>query len=772
MDTVVDTTVDKKAAAKPHSGEFARSTRRVRMREGLPFPLGATWDGLGVNFALFSAHASKVELCLFDDSGDRELERIELPEYTDEVWHGYLPDTRPGTVYGYRVHGPYEPKAGHRFNPNKLLLDPYAKQVIDNVTWNPALFGYVMESGDDLTFDERDSAPFMPKACVVDTAFTWGRERRPGTSWERTIVYEAHVKGFTQLHPDVPEHLRGTYAGLASAATVDYLRSLGVTAIELLPIHTLVDDSHLLEKGLKNYWGYNTIAFFAPARRYAANRDFVFAEFKEMVARLHDAGLEVILDVVYNHTAEGNERGPTLSFRGIDNASYYRLAPDRRYYINDTGTGNTFNLSVSRVLQLVTDSLRYWAEEMHVDGFRFDLSTILAREPHGFDEDGRFLDACRQDPVLSRVKLIAEPWDCGPGGYQVGRFSPGWAEWNDRYRDTVRAFWRGEAGKLPELAARLTASADLFNKRGRKPWASINFVTAHDGFTLNDLVSYNDKHNAANQEGNRDGHANNLSHNYGAEGPTDDPAINAVRFRQMRNLLATLLLSRGTPMLLAGDEFARTQRGNNNAYCQDNEISWVDWESVDDARRNLARFARRLIALRHALPMLRRGRFLTAHYDEDLGVKDVTWLTPAGDEMRAEHWGDANARCFGVLLDGRAQETGVRRLGTDVTLLLILNAHHDVVRFTLPQAPDGRDWICLVDTNRPGLASMPRFRFGHLYEVTGRSLLLFILRPALGADPGSDAVRSFQHVSELFQEAVEEDVALPQNGNGNGTRSP
>ena len=718
---------------------------RSRVREGLPYPLGATWDGLGVNFALFSAHATKVELCLFDERGEQELERVDLPEYTDEVWHGYLPDARPGTTYAYRVHGPYEPEAGHRFNPNKLVLDPYAKQIVGSLEWNPALFGYRIESGDDLTFDERDSAPFTMKARVIDPAFTWGRDRRPNIPWEKTVVYETHVRGFTMRHPAVPEALRGTYAGLASQEVVDYVAALGVTAVELLPVHTFVDDSYLTDKGLTNYWGYNTLSFFAPARRYAANREFAFAEFKEMVAHLHEAGLEVILDVVYNHTAEGNELGPTLSFKGIDNASYYRLAPDRRYYINDTGTGNTVNLSNSRVLQMVTDSLRYWAQDMRVDGFRFDLATILGREPQGFDEDGRFLDACRQDPTLSQVKLIAEPWDCGPGGYQVGRFSPGWAEWNDRFRDTVRAYWKGEEGKLPELAARLTASADLFNKRGRKPWASVNFITAHDGFTLNDLVSYNDKHNEANGEDNRDGHSHNLSHNHGAEGPTDDPGIRAVRFRQMRNLLSTLLLARGTPMLLAGDEFARSQGGNNNAYAQDNEISWIDWDGIDDDGRALAAFVRKLLTIRAALPMLRRGRFLTGTYDEELGVKDVTWLTPSGDEMNPEHWGDGNARCMGVLLDGRAQETGIRRIGTDATLLLVLNAHDDVVRFKLPEAVGGRQWLCLVDTNQ-GETDFARHPFGHEYEVTARSLLLFILQPTGTRGHATDAERSFRHV--------------------------
>jgi isoamylase len=702
---------------------------KSRIREGLPYPLGATWDGLGVNFALFSACASKVELCLFDAEGVQELERIELPEYTDEVWHGYVPDARPGTTYAYRVHGSYEPGAGHRFNPNKLLIDPYAKQLVGALQWDPSLFGYRVETGDDSTFDDRDSAPFMPKCRVIDPAFTWGRERRPHVPWERTILYEAHVRGFTMRRSSIPEALRGTYAGLASEEIVEYIQSLGVNALELLPIHSFVDEAYLIEKGLSNYWGYNTISFFAPARRYASDPDQAATEFKKMVAHLHDAGIEVILDVVYNHTAEGNELGPTLSFKGIDNASYYRLAPDKRYYINDTGTGNTMNLSNSRVLQMVTDSLRYWAQEMHVDGFRFDLATILGREPHGFDEEGRFLDACRQDPVLSQVKLIAEPWDCGPGGYQVGRFSPGWAEWNDRYRDLVRAYWRGDEGKLPELAARVTASADLFNKRGRKPWACVNFITAHDGFTLNDLVSYNEKHNTANGEDNRDGHSDNLSWNHGVEGPTDDPEIKGLRLRQMRNILATLLFSQGTPMILAGDEFARTQGGNNNAYAQDNETSWIDWDAIDDDGRALTEFTRRLIALRHEHPMLRRNRFLSGAYNEELDVKDVTWLTPVGDEMTPDHWDDPRARCLGVLLDGRAQPSGIRKRGTDVTLLLILNAYHDMVAFELPKVVGGKSWRCLLDTNQPQLVGAPSFRFSKKYEVTGRSLLLFELEP-------------------------------------------
>ncbi|MFC7335278.1 glycogen debranching protein GlgX [Rhodocista pekingensis] len=701
-----------------------------RIEEGSPFPLGATWDGLGVNFALFTANATKVELCLFDAEGRRELERIALPEYTDEVWHGYLPDARPGTVYAYRVHGAYEPLAGHRFNPNKLLLDPYAKAHVGSLRWSDALFGYRVGSRQaDLGFDRRDSAPAMPKCRVVDPAFTWGRDRPPAIPWTSTLFYETHVRGHTMRHPAVPESLRGTFAGMMQKEVIDYIRSLGVTSVELLPIHAFVDDRYLIEKGLRNYWGYNSIGFFAPDPRYLAGP--VISEFKEMVAHLHDAGIEVILDVVYNHTAEGNEMGPTLSFKGIDNASYYRLLPDQpRYYINDTGTGNTLNLSHPRVLQMVTDSLRYWVTEMHVDGFRFDLATILAREPYGFDEGGGFLDSCRQDPVLSRVKLIAEPWDIGPGGYQVGGFPPGWAEWNDRFRDTVRAYWKGDEGRLPDLAARVTASGDVFNRRGRKPWSSVNFVTAHDGFTLNDLVSYNDKHNMANGEENRDGHSHNLSWNHGTEGATDDPAILELRERQKRNMLATLLFAQGTPMLLAGDEFGRSQGGNNNAYCQDNEISWLDWQGIDDRGQDLIRFVRRLIRIRQMHPLLRRGRFLTGAYNGDLDVKDVTWLTPSGEEMTPEHWQDPHARCLGMLMDGRAQPTGIPRTGNDATLLLVFNSHHEEVPFTLPEVAGGRAWATLVDTARPDLENGENLDPGEVFGVPGRSLLLFeLVRP-------------------------------------------
>jgi glycogen operon protein len=709
----------------------ASTTRKTRLQEGLPNPLGATWDGLGVNFALFSANATKVELCLFDDDGATEVQRIELPEYTDEVWHGYLPEARPGQVYAYRVHGRFAPEEGHRFNPNKLLLDPYAKGLVGELTWNPAVFGYTLESGDDLTFDERDSAPFVPKCRVIDPAFTWGRDRPPQLGWGRTVLYETHVRGYTMRHPAVPAPLRGTFAGLSVKPVIDHIRSLGVTAVELLPIHAFLNDSLLLDKGLTNYWGYNTIGFFAPDVRYTATH--AINEFKEMVVHLHDAGLEVILDVVYNHTAEGNEHGPTLSFRGIDNASYYRLLPDaHRHYINDTGTGNTLNLSHPRVLQMVTDSLRYWVTEMHVDGFRFDLATILGREPDGFDEGGGFLDSCRQDPILSSVKLIAEPWDVGPGGYQVGAFPPGWTEWNDRFRDTARAFWKGEEGTTAELATRLAASGDLFNRRGRKPWASVNFITAHDGFTLRDLVSYNDRHNEANGEDNRDGHADNRSWNCGVEGPTEDAGINALRLRQQRNLLATLLLAQGTPMLLGGDEFGRTQQGNNNAYCQDNEISWVDWQ-IDADGQVLSDFVRRLLALRHHYPILRRGRFLTGSFNEELGVKDVSWINASGAEMTEPDWGNPATLCFGMLMDGRAQATGIRQRAGDATLLWVLNSYHDVVPFTLPEVAGGGYWAEVFDTSEPERTGSDPLGFGATHATAGRSTVLFVLTP--GAPP-------------------------------------
>jgi len=739
------------------SGLGKPGVQKSRVEAGRPHPRGANWDGRGVNFALFSANATKVELCLFDETGTTELERIVLPEYTNEVFHGYLPDARPGLVYGYRVHGPYEPAAGHRFNPNKLLLDPYAKQHVGELTWDHAVFGYTIGHPDgDLSYDERDSAPFVPKSQVIDPAFTWGDERRPNVPWERTIFYETHVKGFTQRHPAVTDRERGKFAGLANHDVVKYIQSLGVTSVELLPIHAFVDDSYLVEKGLRNFWGYNTLGFFAPDPRYMAG-PFV-NEFKELVSTFHHAGLEVILDVVYNHTAEGNENGPTLSFKGIDNASYYRLMPDnKRYYINDTGTGNTVNTSHPRVMQLVTDSLRYWAGEMRVDGFRFDLATILAREPHGFSEESSFLHACMQDPLLTQVKLIAEPWDCGPGGYQVGRFPPGWAEWNDGYRDTIRSYWRGDEGKVPAVASKISASADLFDKRGRRPWSSVNFITAHDGFTLHDTVCYNDKHNEANGEDNRDGHSHNLSNNYGVEGPSEDADLTETRFRQLRNFFTTLLFSRGTPMILAGDEFARTQNGNNNAYAQDNEIGWVNWDVTPDGV-DLAEFVQKLIMVRQALPMLRRGRFLHGTFDEEIGVKDVTWISPGGGEMQDSEWNDKGARCFGVLLDGRAQDEGIRRLGSDATMLMVLNAHHDVVNFKLPAAPGGLRWRSVIDTNVPNRSDLAPFEFGTEYMTTGRSFLVFLLEPEDGHPTSEASHRAFTHVSEAFDKASSDRV--------------
>jgi isoamylase len=698
------------------------------LKEGLPYPLGAHFDGKGVNFALFSGNATKVEVCLFDSEGETELERIVLPEYTDQVFHGWLPDIGPGQIYGYRVHGPYDPQSGHRFNHNKLLLDPYARAHVGTLDWNPALFGYTIGHPDeDLSFDERDSAPFMPKCVVIDPNFDWhGQPKRNPIPWDKTILYETHVRGYTMKHPKVPERLRGSYLGLKTPAVLDHIKSIGVTSIELLPVHAFILDSNLLEQGLTNYWGYNSIGFFAPNTRYASEPEQSLREFKEMVAGIHDAGLEVILDVVYNHTAEGNERGPTLSFKGIDNANYYRLLDDKRYYVNDTGTGNTVNVSHPKVIQMVTDSLRYWAEETHVDGFRFDLGTILAREPNGFDNQSGFLKACGQDPTLQTVKLIAEPWDCGPGGYQVGEFPPGWAEWNDKFRDETREFWKGDlrAGKI---APRLLGSPQEFNHQGRKPWACVNFITAHDGFTLNDCVTYDEKHNEANGEDNKDGSSDNRSSNYGVEGPTDDPDIQRVRARQIRNMLSTLLLSQGTPMLLAGDEFGRTQNGNNNAYCQDSDISWVNWE-IEEKGESLIKFVSRLTALRRRFPILRRGRFLIETYNEELDIKELTWLNAGGGELAADDWD--SAQCFGLMLDGRAQPTGIRKRGEDATLLLVFNAWRDLVGFKLPSVAD-QHWRLLIDTNlsEDQVSDEPHFPPEQVYDVTGRSFLMFELVP-------------------------------------------
>ena len=665
-------------------------------------------------------------MCLFEPTGRHELQRIELLERTDDIWHAYLPEARPGFLYGYRVYGPYKPEYGHRFNPHKLLLDPYAKHVSGAIKWSDAHFGYrVGNAREDLSFDRRDSAAGMPKCRVIDPAFTWGNDRAPRVPWHDTVIYELHVRGFTMRHPDVPPALRGTYAGLACGPVIDYLRRLGVTTVELMPVHYFVDDRHLVEKGLRNYWGYNSLGFFAPDMRYSSTGRI--SEFKTMVKTLHTAGFEVILDVVYNHTAEGSHMGPTLSLRGIDNASYYRLLADNpRYYMDYTGTGNTLNMRNPHVLQLIMDSLRYWVLEMHVDGFRFDLASALARELHEVNRLGAFFDIIAQDPVLSQVKLIAEPWDLGEGGYQVGNFPAGWTEWNDRYRDAVRAYWKGDGGLIGEFARRLTGSSDLYESGGRKPHASINFVTAHDGFTLQDLVSYNDKHNDANQEGNRDGNNNNLSWNCGAEGPTDDATVNALRGLQKRNFLATLLLSQGVPMLLAGDELSRTQQGNNNAYCQDNELSWLDW-SMDADKQALLEFVRRMTQIRRQHPVFRRRRFFQGRPIRGGGVKDIAWVTPEGREMNDSEWAQDFARSLGVYFAGDALDETDRRGQPvqDDSFLLLLNAHHEGIPFTLPQFRPGVAWQVLVDTGyEQGLAIDGRFQSGERYELQGRALAL------------------------------------------------
>ncbi len=693
---------------------------------GLPGPRGASWDGQGVNFALFSEHAERVELCLFDASGRNEVQRIALPEQTDHIFHGYLPEVRPGQLYGYRVFGPYRPQDGHRFNGHKLLLDPYARNIVGRVRWHDALFGYRIGHGDgDLSFDRRDSAAYMPRCKVVETAFSWGDDRRPVVPWHETVIYEAHVRGLTMQHPEVPEPLRGTYAGLSCAPLIDHLKRLGVTTLELMPVHAFIDDRHLLEKGLSNYWGYNTLGYFAPEHHYSASGKV--NEFKTMVRTLHAAGIEVILDVVYNHTAEGSEYGPTLSFRGIDNAAYYRLVPDApRHYQDFTGCGNTLNMQHPRVLQLLMDSLRYWVTEMHVDGFRFDLASALARELFEVDRLSAFFDVIRQDPVLSQVKLIAEPWDLGSGGYQVGNFPVGWAEWNDKYRDTMRAYWKGDGGLIGEFAQRLTGSSDLYNRSSRKPYASINFIAAHDGFTLADVVSYNDKHNDANGEHNRDGHNHNLSWNHGAEGPTDDAGVLALRARQQRNFIATLLLSQGVPMLLAGDERGRSQQGNNNAYCQDNPLSWVDWSS-GEAQRSLQAFTQRLIALRAAHPVFRRRDFFQDRPLHGSEVHDIVWLEPDGNEMSAEAWQQSYARALAVFLsgDGLSDVDGRGRPVRDDSFVLLFNAAAEGVIFSLPATLGLAAGELLVDTSRAddALPGTP-FDPAQPFTLAGRALAL------------------------------------------------
>src|SRR6478735_1356751 len=744
---------------------------------GHPYPLGATYDGTGTNFALFSEVAERVELCLLRDDGTEQ--RIELEEVDAHVWHVYLPGKGPGTRYGYRVHGPYDPANGHRCNPSKLLLDPYAKAIEGQVDGDESLFSYRFadaqdaapetpdEDGDDATGEtpaapprnDDDSAAHTMVSVVVNPYFDWGHDRPPNRDYHDSVVYEAHVKGMTMRHPDVPDELRGTYAGMAHPAVIEHLVTLGVTAVELMPVHQFVNDPTLVEKGLSNYWGYNTIGFFAPHNGYAAygTRGQQVMEFKTMVKALHEAGIEVILDVVYNHTAEGNHLGPTLSFRGIDNKAYYRLVDgDEAHYFDTTGTGNSLLMRSPHVLQLIMDSLRYWVTEMHVDGFRFDLAATLARQFHEVDRLSAFFDIVQQDPVVSQVKLIAEPWDLGDGGYQVGGFPPLWTEWNGRYRDTVRDFWRGEPSTLPEFASRLTGSSDLYEHGGRKPIASINFVTAHDGFTLNDLVSYNEKHNEANGEDNNDGESHNRSWNCGVEGPTDDPDVRSLRARQRRNFFATLLLSQGVPMLAHGDEIARTQRGNNNGYCQDNEITWMDWRGVADAprpdepappeqddldpdaaeRRALLDFTRHVVWLRRDHPVLHRRRFFVGRGPEDHAtdpdkLPDIEWLDITGSRMDQADWDAAYARSVMVFLNGDAIPETDRRGEpiVDDSFLLLLNAHHDVLEFTVPAAQYGASWSVVLDTDgttSPGDELLP----GDTVPVTGRSTIV-LTRPPL-----------------------------------------
>jgi isoamylase len=705
----------------------------ARIWPGTPYPQGATWDGEGVNFALFSEHAEAVELCLFDRPDDAAAsQRIQMRDRTDLIWHCYLPDARPGQLYGYRVHGPYAPNEGHRFNPNKLLLDPYAKAITGTVRWDDSLYGYTVGHPDqDLSCDPRDSAGQMPKCVVVDESFRWGDDRPPKIPWNRTVIYECHVRGMTMRHPDVPPEIRGTYLGICFDPIIDHLTSLGITAIELMPVHQFVQGRRLKETGLTNYWGYNSIGFLSPHVGYATGgRGEQVTEFKSMVKAFHRAGIEVILDVVYNHTGEGNHLGPTLSLRGIDNSSFYRLQPDdRRHYMDFTGTGNSLNMLHPRTIQLIMDSLRYWVHEMHVDGFRFDLAPVLARELYEVNRLGTFFDIIQQDPDLSQVKLIAEPWDVGPGGYQVGNFPIGWAEWNGKYRDNIRRFWRGDQGQVPELASRLTGSSDLYESSGRRTYASINFVTSLDGFTVQDLVSYEHKHNEANGEDNRDGMDENYSRNWGTEGPTDSPRTRRHRERMKRNLLATVVFSQGVPMLLHGDELGRTQGGNNNAYCQDNEVSWVNW-NLSPADRTLLDFVRNAIAIRHANPVLRRRTFFTGAPRGDDGRKDLTWIRPDGHEMTEEDWSNAANDLIGMLIAGEATDD-VDERGRPIygeTLLLLLNGGARSRSFALPELERVGVWQEILNTARPDTMRLVRTR---AVNLVAHSLILL----RFGADP-------------------------------------
>ena len=724
-----------------------------RLLPGSPYPLGASWDGLGVNFAVFSANAQQIELCLFDPTGRKEIRRFTLPECTDEVWHGYLPNAHPGTAYGFRAHGPYQPQNGHRFNPHKLLLDPYARKLVGQFRWSDALFSYRVHSNRlDLSIDRRDSAPGMPKCVVIDEAFDWSHDARPNVPWGETVIYETHVRGASMLRPDLRAHERGTFAALSSPEFIDHLQKLGVTAVELLPVHAFLNDRFLVERGLRNYWGSNTASFFAPEPSYLSTHRL--DEMRIAVRQLHAAGIEVILDVVYNHTCEGGEMGPTVSWRGLDNASYYRLVPgDERHHINDTGCGNTLNLPHPRVLQMVMDSLRYWSTKFNIDGFRFDLGVTLGREHSGFDPGSGFFDALRQDPILSQRKLISEPWDIGPGGYQLGNHPPGFAEWNDRFRDTVRRFWRGDAGLRPDLAARLTGSADLFNRRFRKPWASVNFVASHDGFTLSDMVAYEQKHNEANNENNNDGHNENCSSNWGVEGPTENPAILETRARVARSLMATLFMALGTPMLLAGDEACRTQNGNNNAYCQDNELSWIDWERAgSEEGRRMTEFVARVIGLRKQHPLLRETRFLFGDREVLPGLYDIGWFDERGDPLTIEAWQDPEGRALTL------RRAGPGLNGETEVLLMMLNASGDTLRFSPP--PPHLEWHVLLDTANPD--SPPHPLAMPEVEVAGHGLVI-LAAPAVGdADWQAGWKAGPQHGQRLL-------TALPPDP---GTQSP
>jgi isoamylase len=695
---------------------------------GKAFPLGATYDGKGVNFAIYSEHASEVELCLFENlDSETEFLKVKLKEREHHIWHVYIPDMKPGQLYGYRVYGPYDPKNGHRFNSNKLLFDPYANAISGTIDWHDDVFGYKIGHPDeDLSFNETNSAPYVPRSVVIDQHFDWEGVECPKIPYDQSVIYEVHVKEFTKLNTDIPEELRGTYAGLAHPATIDYLKRLGITTVELMPVHHFVADRHLVDKGLTNFWGYNTIGFFAPDVRYSASgvKGEQVTEFKNMVKELHKAGIEVILDVVYNHTAEGNHMGPTLSFRGIDNEAYYRLTDDKRYYMDYTGTGNTLNANLPGVLRLIMDSLRYWITEMHVDGFRFDLAATLARELHDVNRLSAFFDIIYQDPIISQVKLIAEPWDVGEGGYQVGKFPPGWAEWNGKYRDCMRDYWRGADSILAEFAERFTGSADLYKNDYRFPTASINFITAHDGFTLHDLVSYNEKHNEANKEDNKDGDDHNRSWNCGAEGPTDNEGINALRAQQKRNFLATLMLSQGVPMLRAGDEISQTKDGNNNSYCQDNDISWVNWNKAD---KSLLNFTRQMVHWRRKHPIFCRRRWFRGRLIKEINVKDIEWFLPDGREMTEENWKSGFAKSLAIYLNGADLGlTGFKgEQITDDNFYIIFNAYDGPVKSMLPPKKYGDKWIEVINTKNDKIAENgPTYKPGDIVTVEGRTVVL------------------------------------------------